>query len=200
MSDIDTAISDKKIDQLIGFAQDKTLNIDELKKIYLAFKNNREIVGQVAMNLSLRTSVYEREKEYSDVMVELLCDIAINPVDMGARWAVAKNPHTPVQVLELLAKDEINLVRALVATNPSTPPNILEKLFSDEKIVRDGLSGNPSTPSKILKILASDSDKMVRMRLCENKNITKEILIALLDDEDEEVVKAAKINLEKQHG
>ena len=172
--------------------------IESVKDIYYPFRENREVVGQVAMNLSLRTSVYDRDKEYSDTIAELLIDIAKNPVDMGARWAVAKNPHTPVEVLRFLAKDDVNLVRALVATNPSTPSDILEKFFSDEKIVRDGLSGNPNTPAKLLKILAGDNDKMVRMRLAENPGAPGEILKTLMDDSDPNVAKAAEVNLEKR--
>jgi hypothetical protein len=197
MSETQSAIDNRDIPALIEALEDKELPIEEVKTIYNAFRDEKEVVGQVAMNLSLRTSVYERDKEYSDTMVALLCDIAKNPVDMGARWAVAKNPHTPVEVLELLAKDEINLVRALVATNPSTPPSVLEKFFGDEKIVRDGLSGNPNTPPKLMKILADDNDKMVRMRLAENPAAPKEILQGLLNDNDPDVVKAAEVHLEK---
>ncbi len=197
MRSIAEAIEQHNIDALITFLEDKSLSIEEVKNIYEAFRNHKQIVGQVAMNLSLRTSVYERDKEYSETIVALLCDIATNPVDMGARWATAKNPHTPPQVLSLLSKDPINLVRALVATNPSTPTNILESFFNDEKIVRDGLSGNPNTPVKLLHILSDDNDKMVRMRLAENTSATKQILEKLLQDSDENVVKAAKSNLER---
>jgi hypothetical protein len=183
---------------IIELLENKTLPIEEIHSIYHAFKTDKQIVGQVAMNLSLRTSVYEREKEYSPIMVELLIDISNNPVDMGARWAVAKNPHTPVDVLRHLANDPINLVRALVATNPSTPSDILEKFFSDEKIVRDGLSGNPNTSSKLLKILVNDNDKMVRMRLAENKSAPRDIIESLLNDNDIDVTKAARANLDTQ--
>lgn len=182
-------------DTLIEALEDKTLPIEWVKTIYTANRDHNEIVGQTAMNLSLRTSVYDRDQEYSDTMVELLIDIASNPVDMGARWAVAKNPHTPVEVLEHLAKDDVNLVRALVATNPSTPPHVLEKFFSDEKIVRDGLSGNPNTPVKLMKILCDDSDKMVRMRLAENPSAPDEVLQTLLGDTDPNVSKAAEVKL-----
>jgi len=181
---------------LIEFLEDKTLPIEEVRTIYNAFKEDKQLVGQVAMNLSLRTSVYERDQEYSPIMVELLIDISQNPIDMGARWAVAKNPHTPVEVLRHLANDSINLVRALVATNPSTPSDVLEKFFSDEKIVRDGLSGNPNTPPKLLKILVDDNDKMVRMRLAENRAAPKEIIESLLKDNDIDVTKAAQANLD----
>jgi hypothetical protein len=193
---IDAAIEQSNILELVEFLEDKTLPLEDIRKIYNAFNNNKQLVGQVAMNLSLRTSVYERDKEYSPIMVELLIDIAKNPVDMGARWAVAKNPHTPVDVLRFLANDEINLVRALVATNPSTPTDVLEKFFSDEKIVRDGLSGNPNTSPKLLKILANDNDKMVRMRLAENRGASTEIVSILLTDVDVDVAKAARANLD----
>lgn len=192
---IQNAIASGEADTLIEALEDKNLPIEWVKNIYFANRDHKEIVGQSAMNLSLRTSVYERDKEYSDTMVELLIDIAGNPVDMGARWAVAKNPHTPVEVLEFLAKDDVNLVRALVATNPATPPHVLEKFFSDEKIVRDGLSGNPNTPQKLMKILCDDSDKMVRMRLAENPSAPDEILHTLAGDTDPAVSKAAEVNL-----
>ena len=196
--DLQNSIKNKDEAKIIDLLEDKSLNIEMVKEIYFAFKTHKEIVGQVAMNLSLRTSVYDRELEYSETIVELLRDLATNEADMGARWAVAKNPHTPTDVLSLLAKDEVNLVRALVATNPKTSPSVLEKFFSDEKIVRDGLSGNPSTPVKILKILANDADKMVRMRLAENTNATPEVLKELLEDKDENVAMAARANLERQ--
>lgn len=197
MSQINDAIADGSIDLLVDLLKDKALPIEDVKTIYIALKSHKEIVGQVAMNLSLRTSVYDRNKEYSDTIVELLSDIASNPIDMGARWAVAKNPHTPVEVLRTLSKDNVNLVRALVATNPSTPSDILEIFFSDEKIVRDGLSGNPNTPPKLLKIFANDNDIMVRMRLAENSSVPQDVLKVLLNDSDENVVLAAKMNLEK---
>jgi len=196
--DIKSAIDAKNVEDLIDVLEDKTLDVQTMQEIYFSFRDHKEIVGQVAMNLSLRTSVYDRELEYSDTMVELLRDLAVNEADMGARWAVAKNPHTPQDVLMDLAKDEVNLVRALVATNPSTPPKTLEKFFSDEKIVRDGLSGNPATHIKILKILTNDVDKMVRMRLAENSGASLEILKELAQDKDENVAKAASVNMENR--
>ena len=191
-------LSDDALQVIVDKLENKQLPISEVKSIYESHKNHKEVVSQVAMNLSLRTSVHDRNKEYSQEMVDLLSDIAVNPVDMGARWAVAKNPHTPVKVLELLAKDEINLVRALIATNPSTPTAVLDKFFSDEKIVRDGLSGNPQTSEKILKILADDSDKMVRLRLAENTSASTSILEKLVKDLDPNVAKAASLHLEKR--
>ncbi len=184
-------------DRALELLEDRNLPLEEVKAIFEAFHDDMQIVGQVAMNLSLRTSVYEPEKSAHPLMTELL--VALSDVDdMGSRWAVAKNPHTPSEILEKLAKDEVNLVRALVATNPHTPPHVLHTLFSDEKIVRDGLSGNPNTPAKLLKILADDSDKMVRMRVAENPGTPQEILVKLTEDSDPNVAKAAEVNLAKR--
>lgn len=181
-------------DALLQILQDKTLDIKEVAKIYEENKGNLPIESMVAMNLSLRTSVYDKNLEKSDTMIDLLEQLSTSK-SMEARWAVAKNPHTPLWVLENLAKDEVNLVRALVATNDNTPAKILEKFFSDEKIVRDGLSGNTNTPLKLLAILCKDNDKMVRLRVAENKASSKAILEQLALDSVEDVKKAALKNL-----
>ncbi|WP_200762896.1 hypothetical protein [Nitrosophilus alvini] len=182
--------------EALELLEDKKLPLEKVKEIFENFGEDMEVVGMVAMNLSLRTSVYDREKEKSPIMTELLVKLSQSE-DMGSRWAVAKNPHTPSEVLEKLSRDEVNLVRALVATNPNTPKNILSQLFSDEKIVRDGLSGNPNTPLKLLNILADDRDKMVRLRVAENPSSTENILKKLAADSDIDVSKAANMRLKK---
>lgn len=183
--------------EALELLEDKKLPLEKVKEIFNSFKEDMEVVGMVAMNLSLRTSVYDREKEKSPIMTELLIELSsVN--DMGSRWAVAKNPHTPSEILEKLSQDEINLVRALVATNPNTSAEVLRKLFEDEKIVRDGLSGNPSTPIELLDELAKDSDKMVRLRVAENPSASKEILEKLSNDADADVSKAAQIKLKEK--
>lgn len=170
--------------------ENKTLDIQRVKAIFDEAKGNKEIESMVAMNLSLRTSVYEPQKEKSEQMVYLLEQLS-HSESMEARWAVAKNPHTPIEVLKALAQDRINLVRALVATNPKTPTAVLEQFMEDEKIVKDGLSGNPNTPSALLDVLANDSDKMVRLRVAENPSTSKETLDKLAEDSVADVQKAA---------
>ena len=174
----------------------KTLDILHVKNIFETFAGDSVIEGLVAMNLSLRTSVHEREKEYSETMCELLEKLS-DFSDMSVRWAVAKNPHTPVHILEKLSRDDVNLVRALIATNPKTPTPILKKLFSDEKIVRDGLSGNPSTPLKYLEVLSDDTDSMVRLRVIENPSCTKAICEKLLKDKEPNIRQGAQVKLER---
>ena len=184
-------------DEALEKLEDRNLPLEEVKAIFETYRDDMQIVGQVAMNLSLRTSVYEPEKSAHPLMTELLVELS-DVEDMGSRWAVAKNPHTPAEVLTKLAKDEVNLVRALVATNPNTPPQVLQNLFGDEKIVRDGLSGNPNTPAKLLKILADDSDKMVRMRIAGNPATPIDLLERLMKDSDPNVAKAAEVHRNKR--
>jgi hypothetical protein len=173
------------------------LPLEKVREIFDHFKGEKRIAGMVAMNISRRSSVHNKELERNDLLLDLLRDLS-QVDDMGSRWAVAKNHHTPVDILEKLAKDPVNLVRALAATNPNTPTTALHTLFSDEKIVRDGLSGNPNTPEKILKVLISDRDKMVRLRIAENPGCTASILKDLLDDRDQDVSKAAKNRLREE--
>ncbi|MCH9814059.1 MAG: hypothetical protein K0U47_08975 [Epsilonproteobacteria bacterium] len=187
----------KDREEVLDLLEIKDTPIEKIEKIFESYKSDQEVVGMVAMNLSLRTSVYDREQEKSETMTRMMHKLA-TVEDMGSRWAVAKNPHTPIEVLELLAKDSVNLVRALVATNPNTPKAILTNFFSDEKIVRDGLSGNPNTPEKYLNILADDKDKMVRLRIAENPSVTEKILKKLALDEDPDITKAATIKLEEK--
>ena len=183
--------------EALELLDDKNLPLEKVKEIFVTFRTDMEVVGMVAMNLSLRTSVYDREKGKSPIMTELL--VALSEVeDMGSRWAVAKNPHTPSEILAKLAKDEVNLVRALVATNPNTPVDCLYDLYEDEKIVRDGISGNPNAPAELLEKLAEDPDKLVRLRVAENPATPKDVLSKLAQDVDKDVSKAAEIKLGEQ--
>lgn len=184
-------------EEAIEKLNDVNLPISEVRVIFEKLRDNNEIVGMVAMNISRKCSVYDKEQGKSEEMITLLRELS-EVSDMGSRWAVAKNHFTPTDILETLSNDPINLVRALVATNPNTPIPILNKLFSDEKIVRDGLSGNPNTPLKLLNVLAADVDKMVRLRVAENPSVTTEILKSLLDDSEPNVAKAAEVKLKNK--
>lgn len=181
-------------EEAIEKLNDTNIPIGDVRDIFDTFKDNNEIVGMVAMNISRRCSVYDKEQGKSEEMIALLIELSESS-DMGSRWAVAKNHFTPIDILEKLSSDPINLVRALVATNPNTPTSTLNKLFSDEKIVRDGLSGNFNTPLKLLNVLANDVDKMVRLRVAENPSTSIDILKSLLDDSEPNVAKAAEVKL-----
>ena len=174
-------------------------DLDTIYILLKSFPKDTDIESNVAMALSLRTSVYDREKGSHAKMDEMLSILADSD-DMQARWAVAKNPHTSETILARLAKDPINLVRALVANNPKTPVTMLTELFNDEKIVRDGLTGNPNTPEKLLKLFINENDRMARLRVADNPGATKSVLEALANDEDKDVRTAAQKKLEAYKG
>ncbi|DAB32436.1 MAG TPA: hypothetical protein CFH79_03920 [Sulfurospirillum sp. UBA11407] len=182
------------MDRLKEKLENIDLDINELDGIYEEYKDNAQVVNLIAMNISLRTSVKNREPEKCSTLSKILTKLS-KSTDMATRWSVAKNPCTPIETLKELAHDKVNLVRALVATNPSSPKEILAKFFSDEKIVRDGLSGNPSTPAKYLQILADDKDKMVRLRIATNPSTPKDTLEKLCNDIDTNVQIKAKESL-----
>jgi len=79
------------------------------------------------------------------------------------RMAVAKNIHTPVDLLYKLANDEDYSVRACVALNPNTPADLLIKLSEDKSwVVRLYVTENRNTPIHIVEKLTNDEEWVVR--------------------------------------
>ena len=60
-----------------------------------------------------------------------------------------------ITILEKLSDDEDWLVRLAVAKNPSTPISILEKLSDDDKHewVRKVIANNPNTPPELKTLM-----------------------------------------------
>jgi hypothetical protein len=76
------------------------------------------------------------------------------------RGGVAKNPNTPIKLLQELAKDKDEYVRRDVARNPNTPIKLLQELAKDEdRGVRISVAKNPNTPIKLLEELAEDYEE-----------------------------------------
>lgn len=181
---------------LLDLAENKESPIEALLAAVTSNPDDIELCATVMITVDQRTSVYDPQQGAHPLLGELLARLALCD-DMSVRWGVAKNIHTPVAVLETLAADPVNLVRALVATNPHTPVALLTRLFGDEKIVRDGLSGNRSTPAKYLAVLADDADRMVRLRVADNPSTDPAVLAKLATDNDPDVAKAAQLAQEK---
>jgi hypothetical protein len=100
----------------------------------------------------------------------------------------AKNPATPIEMLESLATHEQSQVRQNVARNPAAPLDLLTRLASDpEPRVRSGAAMNSHTPIALLLQLANDGDRVVRLRLAANEHATPDILMRLADDRDNAV-------------
>jgi len=88
---------------------------------------------------------------------------------------VASDTRTPAHALEALARDPRDYVRWAVARNPSTPENILSLLAEDEEPVRYWLASNPSASTQLLNLLSRD--KEVKVRAAVSNNLTTPIAV-----------------------
>jgi hypothetical protein len=114
---------------------------------------------------------------------------------------LAKDPNTPVDVLEILAKnEEYWSVRRYVAWNPNTPVELLAELATDEnEYVRRGVANNPNTPVELLRELAKDKDGNVRWYVAKNTNATEQVLVSVFEyershEKDSDVLEALIAN------
>ncbi|HEY9860440.1 MAG TPA: HEAT repeat domain-containing protein [Candidatus Obscuribacterales bacterium] len=99
--------------------------------------------------------------EKQDLPMSIRLELTRDPsVSIRSRLA-CKHPYreTPVQVLEVLALDESEQVRAFVAENPHTPIEVLVKLANDpSRTVKVKVASNPNTPTTILTRLGLEED------------------------------------------
>ena len=91
------------------------------------------------------------------------------------RSEVAKNPFTPVSVLEVLSKNPNLDIRLSLVDNPSIPLHVqtrlLEKLASSRNSwVREEVSGRTASPPEVLEVLSKDRDDQVRLRVARNSS------------------------------
>ena len=102
---------------------------------------------------------------------EVLEILARSDVDR-IRLRVAENPKTPKDILELLASDRNPDVRVAVGTNPSTPGYVSYRLALDEDAnVRLGLADDVATPLELLEKLMEDLNPYVSCRAAQTRNI-----------------------------
>lgn len=71
---------------------------------------------------------------YQNIRNQYIKDLIFNTFNKHwiARCSVARNPNTPISVLEFLSNDKNFYVRTNVAINPSTSISILNKLSKDK--------------------------------------------------------------------
>jgi hypothetical protein len=93
----------------------------------------------------------------------------------STRRVIAKNNHTPPEILKILSRDTI-VVRRFVATNISTSKQTLDHLSFDEDYqVRSLVAKNPSTDISVLARLArEDTREEVLNNVIENLNTPEE--------------------------
>ncbi|MGC4060019.1 MAG: hypothetical protein QM749_03850 [Aquabacterium sp.] len=77
-------------------------------------------------------------------------------------WVV-HNKTVPLEVLELLARDEARKVRAVVADKKKLSLELFELLSCDpDEVVRQRIAYNRKAPIEVLKRLAGDQVELVR--------------------------------------
>jgi Leucine rich repeat variant len=100
----------------------------------------------------IRSVVIENSNLPISSLLQLTQDTSLNVRTSLARSR--NNKKVPVEVLERLANDKSERVRALVASNPDTPVELLRKLVNDShREVWNALTRNKNTPIDILEFL-----------------------------------------------
>jgi hypothetical protein len=108
----------------------------------------------------------------------------IRKMEYWKKSELARNPNTPVGVLEILFKDEEEDIRGRVALNTNTPPGELEILSKDEWfVVVRSVAANPNTPVRVLETLSQDGDSDIRWAVAFNTNSTNKVLVRLFEYE-----------------
>jgi len=173
---------------------------------------DKDIRRALAQNSNMPAGVFaillRQRQKYKPNTVKVSKSLAKDS-DKQVRHEVARNPHTPAEVLKTLARDSDRQVRHEVAKNPNTPQEVLESLATDrDSGVRHLIAKNPNTPVEViaiaikysgdlnlhwltindhrtipvLKILAQDSDLRVRTRIAQSRHTPREVLATLATD------------------
>jgi len=117
--------------------------------------------------------------------LELLTAMAVRDVEASVGERLARNTHTPPELLAVLASAEQERVRAAVATSYSTPLEVLVMLAGDDAAsVRDSVVRNDHTPTEVLVELANDVDDRVRNSIAHDPRTPPETLAELAGDSD----------------
>ncbi len=116
---------------------------------------------------------------------------AIASGDRTALFNAARNPNTPVSILEQIAKYPDEIVRRVLLDNRDLPLNIRLELIRDPSVsVRCQLAHkhyDRQTPVQVLELLANDESARVRELVAENSDTPLEILVKLANDSNREV-------------
>jgi hypothetical protein len=88
--------------------------------------------------------------------------------------------------------------RKWVAHNKTVPLEILEELCVFSSDVRRFIASKRKLTLKLFELLSNDLDANVRVEIAANNKAPRTVLESLLMDADEDVVSAAKNNLERR--
>ncbi len=157
---------------------------------------NAEILEMIAKENPKHTRIKSIQEAYgADSILEIVADnpkINLNTYyilakDRDAKYWIAKNKKTPLELLSLLACDSDELVRSNVAENPKTPHALLTTLSYDKSdYVRIALTHNPNTPIDALWRLFNLGFKVP---LAENKNIPIDMILLLANEKNPSIIR-----------
>lgn len=113
---------------------------------------------------------------------------------------VANHANARGETLARLADGpRYDALRHELARNPNTPMNVLQRWFdSTDYLVEWGLALNPKTPSAVMERLAASTNRYARMNLTYNKATPAALLERLARDPDELLASNARLALERR--
>ena len=121
--------------------------------------------------------------------------ILANDGSIVVKRAVAQNPSTRAQDLDLLCRDNDEETRKAVARNPSASADTLYTLINDaDSSVRIAVAQNTNVTDEQLEILATDTDPYVRSAVAAQIDTPRQILENLQKDIDPSVRREAANN------
>ncbi len=118
-----------------------------------------------------------------------------------ATWTVRRalgcNASLPRELVEKLASDSNEDVRASVASNPIVSPDILTELSKDRsRDIAESLAQNTSTPVPILEKLFKNT--LLREELSRNTSLPRVLLEEVIEKDSKYLAKIATITLKKK--
>lgn len=122
-------------------------------------------------------------------------------MDLQEKLFAARDIKTPAKILKQLSKDSDIQVRRAVANNVCSPPYVLDFLAKaeDEDWLLFYITVNPNASTQTLSYIFDNLTKhyWVRYNLSRHTNTSKEIILYLLTDENEDVRRHAQDSLKR---
>ncbi len=99
------------------------------------------------------------------------------------RVRIASSPTTPVSSLIRLADDRHGTVQGAVARNPHTPPDVLDRLSQRDDRLAAYVAANPSARPSTLDRLSRSDEARVLTAVARNASTSPETLLRMATDE-----------------
>jgi hypothetical protein len=131
----------------------------------------------------------------ADGVPEAVLEILSRLHSWTIRQAVALSPGTPQAILDRLSKDDDTDVQS--AVRERNLPNDWKQLDADEKVEK---LDEDTVDIEILEILSRSGSWSIRQAVAQNAGTSEKILKSLLQDDDDDVKRAAKKSLKRLIG